>query len=110
MSYELKTDSRGQFMFNLKAGNGEVILTSESYVQKASALAGIVAVQRFGPNGANYDSKTSSTGHPYFILKASNGETIGRSEMYASPSARDNGIASVQQNCTSPEIKDLTGK
>ncbi|NND50607.1 MAG: YegP family protein, partial [Rhizobiales bacterium] len=40
----------GQFYFNLKAGNGEVIATSEAYRQKASALKGIESVRRNAPD------------------------------------------------------------
>ena len=108
MSYELKKDSSGQFRFNLKAGNGEVILSSESYTQKESALAGIESVRTNGPSESNYEKKTSSSNQPYFVLKAQNGQVIGRSEMYSSEAARNNGIASVQKNCTSKEVKDLT--
>ena len=43
--YDLKKSSDGQFMFNLKAGNGEVILTSELYTTKASAENGIKSVR-----------------------------------------------------------------
>ena len=39
--YELKTAKDGQFMFNLIATNGQVILTSELYKTKASAQNGI---------------------------------------------------------------------
>ena len=108
MSYELKKDTSGQFRFNLKAGNGEVILSSESYIQKESALAGIDSARTNGPSDANYERKTSNADEPYFVLKAQNGQTIGRSEMYSSAAARDNGIKSVQTNCTSTTIKDLT--
>jgi uncharacterized protein YegP (UPF0339 family) len=38
--------SNGQFRFNLKAGNGEIIATSESYTTKAAALAGIESVKK----------------------------------------------------------------
>ncbi len=38
--------SNGQFRFNLKAGNGEIIATSESYTTKAAALAGIASVKK----------------------------------------------------------------
>ncbi|MGL5119386.1 MAG: YegP family protein, partial [Plesiomonas shigelloides] len=34
--FELKKASDGQFMFNLKASNGEIILTSERYTTKAA--------------------------------------------------------------------------
>ena len=39
--YELKSAAGNQFMFNLKAANGEIILTSESYKAKEGALNGI---------------------------------------------------------------------
>ena len=45
--YELKVAKDGQFMFNLKAANGQVILTSELYKTKASAENGIASVQKF---------------------------------------------------------------
>lgn len=108
MSYELKTDKSGQFIFNLKAANGQVILTSESYTQKSSALAGIDSVRANGPDDANYERKTSSASQPYFVLKAKNGGIIGRSEMYSSESARENGIASVKTNCPSTDVDDKT--
>ncbi len=107
MSYELKTDNSGQFRFNLKAGNGEIILSSESYGQKASALAGIDSVRTNGPSDAQYERKVSTSNEHYFVLKAQNGQVIGRSEMYSSASARDNGIASVQKNSPSLVVKDL---
>lgn len=48
MPYEIKKTANGKFMFNLKAANYEVILTSEVYEQKASALAGIESVRANG--------------------------------------------------------------
>jgi uncharacterized protein len=44
--FELKSTSDGQIRFNLKAGNGEVIATSESYKTKAAALNGIESVKK----------------------------------------------------------------
>ena len=108
MSYELKTDKSGKFRFNLKAGNGEIILSSEAYEQKASALAGIESVRANGPDDASFERKLSASNEPYFVLKAKNGQALGRSEMYSSPAARDKGIASVQKNAPSTVVKDLT--
>ena len=48
--FEIKKRKDGQFYFNLKAGNGEVIATSEAYRQKASALKGIESVRRNAPD------------------------------------------------------------
>ena len=44
--FELKKTAVGQFHFNLKAGNGEIIATSEMYESKASAKNGIDSVKR----------------------------------------------------------------
>ncbi len=108
MSYEVNKSSNEKFFFNLKAGNHEVILTSEMYERKASALAGIASVQRHSPDDANYELKRSSKDQPYFVLKAANSQVIGRSEMYSSEAAARNGIESVKKNGGSTDIKDLT--
>jgi uncharacterized protein YegP (UPF0339 family) len=55
--FELKTAKSGQFHFNLKAANGQVIATSEMYQTKASALNGIESVKNNAP-GAAIDDQT----------------------------------------------------
>ena len=47
--FEIKKRTDGQYYFSLKAGNGEIIATSESYRQKASAVKGIESVRRNAP-------------------------------------------------------------
>ena len=106
--YELKAAAHDQFMFNLKAANGEVILTSELYKTKESALNGIESVKTNSPHDEQYERKESSSSKPYFVLKAKNHETIGRSEMYSSTAARDNGIESVKKNGPVATLHDTT--
>jgi uncharacterized protein YegP (UPF0339 family) len=53
--FELKTTKSGQFMFNLKAGNGQIIATSEHYTTKAAALNGIESVKKNAPDAATDD-------------------------------------------------------
>ena len=91
-------------MFNLKAENHQVILTSQVYEQKQSALAGIASVQSNGPVAGNFEHKVSTAGEPYFVLKAQNGEVIGKSQMYSSAAAAQTGMASVQTNAPSTKI------
>jgi uncharacterized protein YegP (UPF0339 family) len=43
--FELWVDKGGQYRFNLKASNGQVIATSEGYSSKASAMNGIASVK-----------------------------------------------------------------
>jgi uncharacterized protein YegP (UPF0339 family) len=55
--FELKKTSSGQYRFNLKAGNGEIIATSENYTTKSSALNGIESVKK-NAAGAAVDDQT----------------------------------------------------
>jgi uncharacterized protein YegP (UPF0339 family) len=102
--YELKQGASGKWMFNLKAGNHEVILTSQSYETKQGAENGIDSVRKNGVSQSAYDKKVSSSGQHYFTLLATNKQIIGTSEMYSSEAARDNGIASVMKNCATEKV------
>jgi uncharacterized protein YegP (UPF0339 family) len=106
--YELKKTSNGRFKFDLKAGNGQVILSSEVYESKAAAENGINSIKSNSGNDDRYERKTASSGAPYFNLKASNGQIIGTSEMYSSEAARDNGIESVKANGPDSPVDDQT--
>ncbi|MCD0470584.1 YegP family protein [Flavobacterium sp. JAS] len=98
--------TNGEFQFNLKAGNGQTILTSEGYTTKAACLNGIESVKTNSQDDSKFDRKESSNGKPYFNLKASNGQIIGASEMYESTAARENGIESVKTNAPSGDTDD----
>ena len=106
--FELKQAKDSQYMFNLKAGNGQTILSSEGYAQKASCLNGIASVKANSTDDNKYDRLTSSNGKPYFNLKAANGQVIGSSQMYESEVSRDNGIESVKANAPEATVNDET--
>ena len=106
--YEIKRAKNGEYHFNLKAGNGEIILTSETYKAKAGAKNGIESVKTNSPQEDRYERKTSPRGKFFFVLKAGNREVIGRSEMYESETSRDKGIESVKTNGPSADVADLT--
>ena len=98
--------TNGEFQFNLKAGNGQVILTSEGYTTKANCKNSIESVRKNSQDDKKFDRNTSKNGKFYFNLKATNGQIIGTSEMYESESARDNGIASVAKNAPDADVKE----
>ncbi len=95
-----------EFQFVLKAGNGEIILTSEGYSSKANCTNGIESVKRNSQDDSKFDKKEAKDGRTYFNLKATNGQIIGSSQMYSSISGRDNGIESVKKNAPSAEVKE----
>ncbi|ANE50403.1 YegP family protein [Flavisolibacter tropicus] len=100
--------SNGEYQFNLKAGNGQTILSSEGYSSKAGCDNGIDSVRKNSQDDSKYDHKVSSNGKYYFNLKATNGQIIGTSEMYESVSSRDNGIASVKTNAPDATVDEQT--
>ena len=106
--FEIKMASDGQFIFHLKAGNGEIILASERYKAKAGAQNGVKSVQTNAPLDDRFERRTSKSDQPYFVLKAANHEIIGVSEMYSSKSAMEHGIRSVQKNAPTAPTIDLT--
>ena len=106
--FEIKRAKDGQFYFNLKARNGEIILTSETYTTKASAQNGVTSVMTNSLLDQRFERKTSKSGEPYFVLKSANGEPIGVSEMYSSPSAMENGVESVKRHAPEARLEDLT--
>ncbi len=106
--YELKRTSDSQFLFNLEAANNEVILTSERYKAKADAENGIESVRTNSALDERFERRIAADGKPYFVLKAPNGEVIGRSEMYASNAAMEKGIRSVKTNAPIARLVDIT--
>ncbi len=94
----------GEFQFNLKAGNGQVILSSEGYTTKAACMNGVDSVKKNSQDDSKFDRLTAKNGKFYFNLKATNGQIIGSSEMYESAAARDNGIESVKKNAPEADV------
>ena len=101
--FEIKKGTSGKYRFNLKAGNGQIILSSETYETKQGAENGIESVKKNAPDDKRYERKTASNGEAYFVIKAGNGEIIGRSETYSSMAAMESGIESVRRNAPSAE-------
>ncbi len=106
--FELKTTTSGKFHFVLKAGNGEIILSSQPYQAKESAENGIASVRTNAVIDERFERKVAKDESPYFVLNAANGQVIGQSEMYSSKAGMENGIASVKTNAPDAKLKDVT--
>ena len=107
--------------FDLKAGNGEVIATSEVYNSEKSCRGGIASVQKNAPVAAvenqtvegytvekhpKFEVYTDKAGEFRFRLKATNGQIIAVSEGYKAIASCMNGIESVKKNAVdSPVVK-----
>ena len=105
--------------FDLKAGNGEVIATSEVYSSEDACRNGIASVQKNAPVAAvedqtvegyteqkhpKFEVYTDKAGEFRFRLKATNGQIIAVGEGYKAKASCLNGIESVKKNAPDAEI------
>ena len=104
--FETYTGNDGQHYFRLKAGNGEVILTSQGYKAKNDCESGIASVRKNSQREGAFETKTASDGRHYFVLKATNGQVVGQSQMYKTESGCANGIASVTKNAPDSAVAE----
>lgn len=102
-----KSNAAQPYHFVLRADNNQIILTSENYASKQGARTGIESSQANSPLDSRYERKKSVAAQPYFfVLKAANGEPIGRSENYVTEASREAGIASVKANGPTKDVRD----
>ena len=102
--FEITRGKSGQFRFNLLASNRRVILTSEAYKRKESALNGIASVKKNAKKRDNFEKRTAKNGKHYFVLLAHNGEIVGQSQMYAHATSAYLGIRSVMNHAPAARI------
>jgi uncharacterized protein YegP (UPF0339 family)/DNA-binding transcriptional regulator YiaG len=96
--------SEGHFHFTLRAANGLVLLSSERYTSRAAALQGVETVRRSSVAKDGFVQKRSADGSLYFCLRATNGETVGTSSMFASQSALDRAMDAVREIASDAEL------
>lgn len=106
--FELESGKDGRFHFNLKAGNGEIILTSGLHDTREAAIAAIALVRASASRDALFERRTGANDEPYFVLKSAAGDILGRSEMYSSRRAMEGGINSVVRNAPGALLQDMT--
>ena len=106
--FECYKDKAGEYRFRLKAGNGEIILSSEGYSSKSSCTNGIESVRKNAVIPERFETKETESGKHRFNLKASNGQVIATSQNYSSASACDGGMNSVARTAPDATVDDQT--
>jgi uncharacterized protein YegP (UPF0339 family) len=96
----------GDAYFNLRAANGEIVLQSEGYEDASGAEGATESVRENGRDEASYELFELDNGQAYFVLAAKNGETIARSEIYASVSNAQRGLETVAGLIASEKVAD----
>ncbi len=120
--YVIKETKNGGYKFDLKAGNGQVIASSQIYKALKSCKAGIASVKTNAPvagiedqtvegyakeRNPKFEVYKDKAGEFRFRMKAKNGQVIATGEGYTAMKSCLNGIASIKKNADSPlEIVD----
>ncbi len=111
-------ESKSGFKFDLKAGNGEIIASSQVYTTEAACKKGIDSVRnacigevedQTVPNFAElkhpkFEVYVDKAGEFRFRLKARNGEIVASGEGYKSKASCLNGIESIKKNAPEAEV------
>ena len=102
-----QSGKKNEYRFRLKADNGQTILSSEGYTNKASCMNGIESVKKNAADQGKFTKTTTPSNMFRFSLIAANNQIIGTSQNYKSESGRNNGIESVKRNAVKAGIKEL---
>ena len=108
MKFEVFQGKNGQYYFSLYAKNGQKILASEGYSSKSACMNGVESVRKNSASDDHFEIKTASDGRTYFNVKASNGQVVGKSQMYKSRSGLKGGIESVKANAPGAPVEERT--
>jgi hypothetical protein len=93
--FEVFTGEDKKFYFHLRAGNGEIVLGSQGYTAKASAIAGIASVESNGVVASRWQTFTAIDGEYGIRLVAGNGQTIGAGELYTTKESASDAVATI---------------
>ena len=112
-------ETKTGFVFNLKAGNGETIATSEVYASLDACKNGAASVAKNAPIAAledqtvegfateknpKFEVYTDKAGEFRFRLKAANGQIIAVGEGYKAKAGCLNGIESIRKNAPEADV------
>ncbi len=117
--FVIKPAKSGGYVFNLKAGNGEIIANSEVYNSLDACKNGVQSVKTNAPAAAledqtvggftteknpKFEMYTDKAGEFRFRLKAKNGQIIATGEGYKAKSGCKNGIESIRKNAPDADV------
>ena len=87
-----KSEAAEPFTFRFLDGE-KIIVKSENYKAKKSAVNGVESVKKNSQVATRYELKESKNEKFFFNLKASNGQIVGTSTLFATEDERSDAIA-----------------
>jgi uncharacterized protein len=105
--FEMLAGKDGRIYVQLKAANGETVLSGQGFVTKYEAIHSIASVMRYGAYENRFMKHETEDGKFFFQLQTPSGRILGWSELYHSKQGRDNGIVAVRRAVQFGRVLDL---
>lgn len=104
--FQLSARADGQFVFLLKNGREQVLLTSPTFASRQAARLGIESVRSNSQRAARYVRMVEKENVCYFVIVSEIGQIAGTSEKFQSRAALESGIRLVMSRGATTVIKD----
>jgi uncharacterized protein YegP (UPF0339 family) len=105
--YQLIEGDDGAYMFTLRAGNHDTVLSSRVFWSRQAALDGAAALRQLSQQPENFVRREHEDGRQWFEVRDALGNRLGRSDLYASRSGLQAGMASVKRNGQATSFRGL---
>jgi len=106
--FVLKQNENGEIFFNFLNKDGEVVLISADYSDKALAEAAIKEVRVNSLMSQQLAAGKTGDGAQFFVIKGNDGNILVKSALYTSQMEMDNALHCVKDNACIAEIADTT--
>lgn len=107
-SFVIKQNENGEIYFNFLNNDGEVVLISGNYADKALAEEAIKDVKVNSLMSQQLAAGKTKDGGQFFVIKGTNGDILVKSALYTSQMVMDNALHCVKDNVCIAEVMDLT--
>ena len=101
-----ESQAQEPFSFSFVGGNGKMLVKSENYKAKKSALNGIESVRKNSQEDARYEVKEAKNGKLYFNIKSSNGQIVATSAMFNSTADREAAVAEMKRDAPGAALEE----
>lgn len=108
--FEIFFSKEQEFYFRLRDKNSTTLLVSEGYTTKANAIKGIHSIKKNAPRIEKLIPRESENGKYFYVIKAGNGQVIGKSSLYTTDKLRNSAMKKVREQSPEADILDFTKK
>lgn len=107
-NFVLKQNKNGEIYFNFLNKDGEVLLMSGNFEDKASAEEAIKQVRVGSLMSQQMAAGKTPEGEQFFVIKSADGQILVKSGLYTSQMVLDNALHCVKDNACVAEVMDMT--